>query len=410
MDKKFPKGSPQFINRLNKIRILNIIRENKYISRADIAKVSKISAPTVTRIVESLISDEALVRQVGIGESSGGRKPTLIEFSGLDNFVIGIDLGTTHIDGVLANLNAKTIIAVRQETKLHEGFESIMSQTAEIICELQNHPKAKNKKIHGVGLAVPGLVNRRDNIIETSPDLNWEYVDLKKTLSDRCDLPIKLDNVNRVMALGELWYGVGKTAKNFIVINVGYGIGAGIIIEGIPLYGSFGMAGEFGHMTMEKHSKIKCSCGNYDCLEALASGHSIAQRAQESISSGEKSLLTDIAKKGTDFIDAKLVAQAARKGDLVSSRIFNQAIEYLGIAISGIINLLSPEVVLIGGGVSQAEDLIFDKIREIASQRTIKTKSRNVIIKPVTFGLNAATKGAVALILNEVLNLNHLEQ
>jgi len=105
MNKSHPKGSPQFINRMNKIRILNIIRENGQISRAEISKISNISAPTVTRIVDSLINDEGLVQEIGIGESSGGRRPTLVEFSGQDNYVIGIDLGTTHIDGVLANLN-----------------------------------------------------------------------------------------------------------------------------------------------------------------------------------------------------------------------------------------------------------------------------------------------------------------
>lgn len=409
MDKKYPKGSPQYINKLNKIRILNIIREKKQISRADIAKVSKISAPTVTRIVDSLMNEGGLVHQVGMGQSSGGRRPTLIEFSGFDNFVIGVDLGTTHIDGVLANLNAETVTHIRRDTRLEQGFESIIDQLTDVICELQNHPKVKNKKIFGVGLAVPGLINRRENIIEISPDLQWEYVDLKKILRTKCDLPLKFDNVTRVMALGEMWYGVGRSVKNFVVINIGYGIGAGIIIDSKPLYGPFGMAGEFGHMTMNKDARIKCACGNYGCLEALASGHAIANRAQTALKSGASSMLSDMAGNKPENIDAAMVAQAARQGDLLARRIFDEAVEYLGIAISNLLNLISPEIVLVGGGVAQAGDLIFDRIQEIAAQRTIKTRSRKISIRPVTFGLKAATKGAVALILNEVLNLNYLD-
>jgi predicted NBD/HSP70 family sugar kinase len=261
-----------------------------------------------------------------------------------------------------------------------------------------------------VGIAVPGLVNKSDNIIELSPDLHWEYVDLLKNLHEKCELPIKLDNVTRVMALGELWYGVGREVKYFCVVNLGYGIGAGIVIDGKPLYGPYGMAGEFGHMTMDKDSEIKCECGNYGCLEALASGHAIAARAIAEIPKNNNSLLRESVNGDLTKIDAKLVAEAAKSGDPLSQKIFDEAVDYLGSAIASMINLVSPQMVLIGGGVAQAEDLIFNRIRKITSERTIQTRTRNVVIQPATFGENAATKGAVALILSEVLNLKYLDE
>jgi glucokinase-like ROK family protein len=405
-----PKGSPQYINRLNKIRILHIIRERGHVSRAEISKLSGISAPSVTRIVDGLIHDEGLVHEIGVGKSSGGRRPTLVEFSGQNNFVIGIDLGATHINGVLADLNAETINEIRYDTNVNEGFESIIDRTADIICGLMEDSRVDHRKVLGVGLAVPGLINRTDNIIELSPDLHWEYVDLAKNLRNKCDLPLKFDNVTRVMALGELWYGVGREYKYFCVINFGYGIGAGIVIDGKPLYGPYGMAGEFGHMTVEKDSSVKCECGNYGCLEALASGNAIAARAVTEISKNiDGSILREKVNDDLNKIDAKFVAEAARCGDNISQKIFNDAIEYLGMAISSMINLISPQMVLIGGGVAQARDLIFSRIKKIVAERTIKTRTRNVIIQPVTFGENAATKGAVALILNEVLKLKYLD-
>jgi len=407
MGKLHPSGNSQYISKLNKIKVLNLIRERESISRADIAKESNISAPTVTRIVDYLINEEGLVKDVGEGTSSGGRKPTLIQFAAVDNYVIGIDLGKTHIDGVLANLNAEVIDEITIDTYLEDGFENIMNRIADLICDLSNNPKVKGKKIFGVGMAVAGLINKFEHIVEFSPNFKWKNVDIKKSLKEKCKLPIKFDNVTRVMALGEMWYGIGRYVKNFVVINWGYGIGSGIVINNEPLYGPKGMAGEFGHMTMDKDSKFKCGCGNYGCLEALASGSAISQRVKNEILGGKESILTKWINGDIQLINTKLICEAARQGDELASTIFDEAVEYLGIGISSLINLVSPECVLIGGGVAQSHDLIFSKIREIANKRTIVTKSKRVQIQAATFGMKAASKGAVALILNEVLNLNY---
>ncbi|MGB5849798.1 MAG: ROK family transcriptional regulator [Ignavibacteriaceae bacterium] len=400
------KGSPQLINKLNKIKILNTIREHGQISRAEIAKISKISAPTVTRIVNMLVEDEHLVKEIGSGESSGGRRPTLVEFLALENFVIGIDIGKTHIDGVLTDLNATTVNEIRIKTKIEDGYDSIISRTSDIICELQNQINVNGRNIFGIGLAVGGLVNKIKNVIEISPDFHWKNVDIEKAISEKCKLPLIFDNVTRVMALGELWYGVGKYVDNFVVINVGYGIGSGIIIDRKPLYGSFGMAGEFGHITMDKNSDIKCECGNYGCLEALSSGHAIARKAKKAVEKHRDSYLLQLTDGDISAIDAETVATAVRYGDQIAIEIWDEAIDYLGTAIANIINLMSPQVVLIGGGVAQSGDIIFSKINDIVSKRTINTDSRKVKIEPVTFGIKAASKGAIALILNEVLSLN----
>jgi glucokinase-like ROK family protein len=407
LNKDRPKGSPQYINKLNKIKILNSIRKHGQISRADLVKQTGISAPTVTRVVGNLIHDERLVKDVGIGISSGGRRPTLVEFAALDNFVIGIDLGTTHIDGVLTNLNAETIAETRVETHAEDGFDAIINRTANIISKLKKNSKVKDKNIFGVGMAVAGLINRVKNVVEFSPDFHWENVDIAKSLKTRCKLPIKFDNVTRVMALGELTYGIGHRASNFVVVNIGYGIGAGIIIDGQPLYGQYGMAGEFGHMIIDKNSIYKCECGNYGCLEALASGRAISFRFRNEIKNGSDSILKKQFAKNHNGLNAKIIADAARKGDQLSNLIFNEAIDNLGQAIASLINLTSPEVVLIGGGVSQAEDLILDRLRGYVNSKTLRAKSRKVQIIPVTFGMKAATKGAVALILNDILQLNY---
>jgi glucokinase-like ROK family protein len=409
-DTNFPRGSSHYISLLNKIKVLNIIREQGQVSRADIAKMSGISAPTVTRIVNSLTNVEGLVREIGSGTSTGGRRPTLIEFSGLDNFVIGVDLGTTKIYGVLCNLNAEIIADITVDTVIEDGFQAIMARVGDVICELCNHSAVGGKKIFGIGLAVAGLINKRKNIVELSPNFHWKDADIIDVLAQRCDLPIIFDNVTRVMALGELWYGIGKEIKDFVVINIGYGIGAGIIFGGEPYFGPEGLAGEFGHITLEKDSSFRCECGNSGCLEALASGRAIAAAARKGIKNGARSSLLEMSAGDPANITAEHVANAAKHGDELALRVFKNAAEYIGVGIAGLVNLLSPEAVLIGGGVSQAGDLLFDTINRTVDSHQLHASSRKVLIQPVTFGMKAAAMGSIALILDKVLHLGYQPQ
>jgi glucokinase-like ROK family protein len=401
-----PNGGARYINRLNKVKILKIIRNSETLSRADIAKISGLSAPTVSRIIEDLLA-EGLVREVGEGESQGGRPPTLLKFSDRRNFIIGIDLGTTNIYGILSDFDAKIVAEVRTPTHIEEGFDGVMRRTGEVIAELIAEPTVANKRIYGIGMAVAGLINRKRNIVEFSPDFHWQNVDVVEALSRTHPYPIILDNVTRVMALGEMWYGLGKRFKNLICVNVGYGIGAGIIINGKPLYGPLGLAGEFGHITLEKDSPDQCDCGNFGCLEALASGNAIAKAARNRLLEGSRSLIIDLCDGDPSKVTAEFVADAAKKGDVLAWDIFDRAVEYLGIGIAGLVNLFSPEAIVIGGGVAQAGDILFEKIRKTVHARSLNKISSEMLIKPATFGMKAAVMGAVSLILSEVINLNH---
>ena len=397
-------GNAKFISEINKVKVTNLIRDNHGISRAALAKKSGLSAPTVSRIVETLIR-EGLVTETGMGVSTGGRRPTLLKFSGVDNFIIGIDLGTTNIYGVLTNLDAKVIAEIRRPTQVEDGFSRVMERTSEIINELRNHLGDKKGKVCGIGMAIAGLINRERNIVEFSPDFHWHNVDVRAALSQSNEIPIMFDNVTRVMALGEMWYGAGRDYRNFIMINVGYGIGAGIIIQGIPLYGLKGMAGEFGHITLDKDSDAQCECGNFGCLEALASGNAIAKAAKKELLGGIGSILLDMCKGDLSRLTAEMVVNAAKQGDSLAWTIFDRAAEYLGLGISGVINLFNPEAVFIGGGVAQAGDILFSRVRKTVNARALNKTASDVAILPASFGYRAAVMGAISLILSGVVNL-----
>jgi len=403
-----PLGGARYINRLNKIKVLSLIRTTERLSRADIAKISGLSAPTVSRIIEDLLA-EGLVREIGEGISQGGRRPTLLKFSDNKNFIIGLDLGTTNIYGVLSDFDAKIIAEIRTPTGIEEGFARVMRRTSDVIGELIDEPSVKGKRIYGIGMAVAGLINRKRNIVEFSPDFHWHNVDVVEALSRVHHYPIIFDNVTRVMAMGERWFSLGKKYKNLICVNVGYGMGAGIIIDGKPLCGPLGMAGEFGHITLDKDSLVQCDCGNFGCLEALASGNAIAKSAIKRLREGERSLLLELCDGDISKVTAEMVANAAKQGDVLSWTVFERAMEYLGIGIAGLVNLFSPEAVVIGGGVAQAGDILFEKVRKTVNARSLNMITSNMLIKPATFGLKTAVMGAVSLVLSEVISLNHDE-
>lgn len=403
--KEIPKGNAIYINRINKISILGLIREQGMISRADLVKESGLSAPTVTRITDSLIKKEKLVVSLGKGDSSGGRPPVLLKFDGKRNYVIGIDLGATTTRGVLSNLDGEFLTEINLPTRLEEGFDEVMSDVTALISKLaESKANVKKERIYGVGIAVAGLVDLNKKIIEYSPVFDWNQVDILKALESKVEFPVIFDNVTRLMALGGMCFGKGQKEQNFICINVGYGIGAGIIVNGKLLTGSDGFAGEFGHITIDKDSDIQCSCKKYGCLEALASGKAIALTAQSRLARGQDSILSNMCKGDFSKVTAKMVADAAKEGDELAMNVFNRAMEYIGLGISNMVGIFNPDLIVIGGGVSMAGDIFFDTIRNVVQKNSMRPSARQVNILPVAFGENAGIMGAFSLILNKVLN------
>jgi len=165
------------------------------------------------------------------------------------------------------------------------------------------------------------------------------------------------------------------------------------------------MAGEFGHITVEKDSKIQCDCGNFGCLEALASGRGIARAAQMELEKGAQSILLGMCGGDIQKITAEMVANAAKKGDILAWNIFRQAAEYIGIGISALINLFNPEAIVLGGGVIQAGEILFDNVRKTINARSLNRTSRGIPLLPPTFKLKAAAVGAVALVMDKLLDL-----
>lgn len=403
MNLDFEKASASKMNLSNKKKIIRLIRQYKKISRSDLSKITGLTAPSITRIVGELIEQDQLAQYIGIGNSSGGRPPMMVRFNADNNFIIGIDLGATNIRGVLTDLDGNFLSEIQAPTEIGKGFEHIIKNTVTIIEKLQNRRGIDKSKIKGIGIGVAGLIHRDTQRISFSPDFGWEEVDFKKELEKYLTIPFYFDNSTRLMALGEQVLGESKNLKNFAVINLGYGIAAGLVIEGILTKGNSGFSGEFGHITIDRNSSIQCKCGKYGCLEALASGNRIAAMGSELIQQNPTGILAKLADYNPTNVDAKMVAEAVNAGDPEALKIFQDITEYICIAIGDLVNLLNPESVFVGGGISLSGDFLYEMINNKKNKYLLKP-NQNITIKPSSFAEHATSIGAVSLVLERILN------
>lgn len=393
-----------YIGKINKIKILNLIREQGSISRSEIAKQIGLSLPTVSRLVDSLVQKERLVVDLGTRSSDRGRPPNMVCFAGDQNFVIGLSIGRIHISGVLTNLNAEVIADDRIPTDAVKGFSSVVNCSANLIRNLITKSGIRDENMLGVGIAIGGLIDVRRSRIVYSSTFGWEDVALAEALGDIIQKPVKLDHDARVMALGEMEFGEIVGIRDFVCVQLGYGIGSSFIIDRKPFYGKCGMTGELGHITVVKDSTRECSCGKKGCLEAYASGRAIAEKAQEEFI--KSSLLIDLCQNDINNVTAETVALAASQGDETCRKILLEAAEYIGIGLADMVNLFNPEAIILGGSLVQAGEFWIEQIRQVVTDRALGYIAKNVVIQPSRLGNRGRILGAVALILNEILNLN----
>ncbi|MFC7393942.1 ROK family transcriptional regulator [Scopulibacillus cellulosilyticus] len=401
MTQKLLAGSFQLMKSLNRSLILNKIRTEGPISRAEIAKQTKLTPPTVSNIVKELI-DSDIVIESNQGESRGGRKPTMLIINAKNFFVIGIDVSPTSIYSVITNLNAGIIDSVFIDIIHPVTNESLLSLLSNSVKQLLNQNKQINHEhILGIGVAMHGIVDIENGIAIYAPGLKLRNIPIKEHLESEFNMTVKIENDANSMALGEAWFGNGYDIGDFVCVNVGQGIGAGIIINGKLLHGNEFLSGEIGHMTIDIDGP-KCSCGNYGCLEALAAGPYIAERAKKQLVMGEESMLIEMTDNNLDQLTGELINQAALQGDQFCIKLLKQTGKYLGIGLSNLIHIVNPSCIIMGGGVTKSGDILLDSIKDTISQRGLTDQAKATQVMLTKLGDQAAVIGAVCLMLVEL--------
>jgi len=309
---------------------------------------------------------------------------------------IGIDIGGTNIKIALVDTKGKIAFSESASTRAEMGYEFTIKNIINLIKDSLTKSEVSIEQIGGIGVGCPGQIDSENGIVRALPNIpGWVNVPLAKILMDEFGLPTKIDNDVRVATLGEYKFGAGKGYQNIICITVGTGIGSGIIINGQLVRGTNMAAGELGHVIVQEHNGEICGCGNTGCVEAVASGPAIVKQAELYLMTGKSTKFKELAAGSP--ITPELVAEAAILGDGVALRIFEKTGYWIGIALSSVVNLLNPEVIIIGGGVAQAGDILFDPIRETINKRALKISADSVKVIPAQLGNSAGVVGASLL-------------
>jgi glucokinase-like ROK family protein len=375
---------------INRSAILEIIRREGPISRTAIAERLDVSLPTVMRIVDGLVA-EGYVRLQGTTEWSGGRRRPLLEFNSDGFVVLGVDMGGTKMYGALSDLGGNILDEVNISRHGTSGEDSFNYLTT-LIDKLLASPKVEGRRVRGIGVGAPGITLHKEGIVTWAYTLHWDNFPLKAKLAERYDLPITVDNDVNLAALGELWFGAGQNVQDMILVAIGTGIGAGVIIDGALYRGSKEASGEIGNMIPGREFLGK-SYQDFGALESVASGTGIAARARDLLRSqrSQQELLDLMAE---DVFDA------ARKGEPWAWTVINETVDYLAIAVANLVSFFDPELVVLGGGVSRSADMLIAPILARISG-AIPNPPKLVVSN---LGLQATVMGAITNVLHNTSN------
>ncbi|GAA4720066.1 ROK family transcriptional regulator [Brevibacillus fulvus] len=393
-------GSFQLMKSLNKSLILNVIRTEGPISRAEIAKKTNLTPPTVTNIVGELLESN-LVVESDLGNSTGGRKPIMLRINSTAFQVIGIDVAISHIRVIAITLDAQIIQSLKIKLPSNLTNEILLDLLIDAVNQIIQKADLQQQNIIGIGVGMHGLVNPDEGVSIYAPNLHLRQIPIRQALEEAFQIPVEVENDARAMALGESWFGNGQGVENSVSIYVGMGVGAGIILNHKLYRGASHTAGEMGHTTVDANGP-KCSCGNYGCLEALVAGPAIVARTQTALREGRESIILQLAEGDFDKISGEIVYQAALQADPLALEILRDTGRYLGIGIANIINTLNPQKVIIGGGVSKSGEFILEALREQVQRRSLETPCQAVTIETAKLGGHATAIGAATLILRNL--------
>lgn len=311
-------------------------------------------------------------------------------------YAVGSDLGGTNIATAVIDETGKVLGKAKLPTEADKGPEHVIANIMRSIDMALADASMKIEDMVGIGLGIPGLMDIEKGISLFAGNLGWKNVEVIKPFKERYGLPTFMDNDVRVATLGEWKYGAGKGVNNLICVTLGTGIGSGLVFEGKLLRGVTNSVGEIGHVTVEKDGLI-CNCGNQGCVEMYASGTGQARMARLMIQSGHFSIMTKMVGGDLSKINSKIIQDAYDEGDTVAIQVMNKTAMYLGIALADYINLVNPELVIIGGGVSLAGERLMKPLREEVYRRVMIVPRQIVKIVRSELGDESGMIGAAAL-------------
>ena len=391
------------VREINLSIILNTLRDHAPVSRAKLAATTGLNKTTVSSLVKEL-QDAGFVREIGADKSEeAGRKGVLIELNPQVGCIIGVEIGVDFILVVLTSFTAEIRWRKREHTAHLAGQAAILRRVLAMIHGAVHWAEQQSSRVLGLGLGVPGLVDVQSGTLLLAPNLHWRDVPLRPLLEREFIFPVYVDNAANMAALGETYYGAARESNNVLYVSAGVGLGGGYVLNRQILLGARGLAGEFGHMTIDPDGPV-CNCGNRGCWETFVSERALLRRACDAIRAGQPSALTDLTGGDLKQLTVPMVVQAARAHDRLAGEALAQTGQYLGIGIASLINAYNPEMVVLGGTLSLAGDFLLPEIRRVVEERTLLWPRRAATLLLAAQGLDACVMGGIASAYHRILS------
>ncbi|MBE7020736.1 MAG: ROK family transcriptional regulator [Ruminococcaceae bacterium] len=383
-------GSFSLIKELNTSLILNTVREKKSISRAEIAKLTGLTAATVTNITGKLI-EYKLISETRFGKSNGGRKPIMLEFNGSGYHILGVVISRQEITVSLTDLNSNPINIKRGAIEPPLTPDKVLGWIAK---EGEALIKESSKRVLGIGVSMEGLIDDKNGICVLSSGFGWKSVNINDYLSKRLKLPVFVNNDVKALAKGEELFGKGTKKDSFILLYISYGIGAALVNNGKIYRGNSNYACEVGHITLDINGPV-CNCGNRGCFQALASGEALIEKIQSNHLDGlfekKEITLSDISKK-------------IKEGDKIILELIEKQAVYIGTGIANIINIFNPSEIIINGYISNAPDYIRSAIMKEIDEKALPGVRENTNVIFSHMEDEGKYKGAAGLFISRLFD------
>lgn len=383
------------------LNVLRLIHSGMNNSRLDLAKQTGLSPASITSIVHRLIK-KGLVVELEPAASQLGRRPVPLEIRRGSAYLIGIDLGSFYLRVVITDINGKIIYKSQTRTEMSAGREQVLDKAFACIHKAILESNTPQSAIKGIGIAHSGVIDSEAGIVLSFPRpgqmAGWKNVHLRDIFQKEFGVRCLLEDSVRTATIAESCFGAGRTLDNFIYVDVGMGIGAGIFLDGKVYRGAGGSAGEFGHFTVNENGPL-CSCGNNGCLESVASCAATIQDVRAALDQGIDSKIHEMTGGDPDKISIELIAQAAAQDDSLAFRVLHKSASYIGIGLASLVNLLNPTTIIFGGALfREVPGLLSDPIRRIIKQRSLEKSANQVQLKISALGSEVSAIGAARLI------------
>lgn len=391
--------SSRDLRRTNRTTILRTLYFGGEMSRVDLSQQTQLSTATVTNVVAELLNEGSVI-EVGSEESLGGRPRTILAINPRYSYLIGVDVGEQHLGLELFDLTLAKVATVQYPILTHLAHpERIATQIARgIETVLTTAGVSQHENVLGIGVGVPGVVEMTTESVVHAPGIGWNAVPFRRFLEEQIPYRIFLDNGVKAMTQAELLIGSGRGFRHIIVVLMGTGVGAGIVINGALYRGASNSAGEWGHTRLSLDGPL-CRCGNRGCLEAYVGSSRILDRLRTRVP-------THPALEYADEEEAIISLVASiRAGDADAVQVLEETTHYLGVGIANLINLFNPQRLILGGWVgSHLGHLILPTLRGIIEATALQSSAQAVSLEVSQFGQDAVALGTATLVLEQFLS------